>query len=188
MGLLANHLAIQLHGGYGYTRDFDVEQIFRDNRLNPIHEGTTGIQAIDLLGRKMLFDGLRSFDVFTDALRATAAAAAEAEDLAPFAAVLTDQARRVELLVRSEAQSGDPVRTLDNATPFLFAFGHLVVGWLWLDMARASLSAQGEESILRGKRIACRYFYEFEMPMIDAWLTPLRARSDLMAAIDESLL
>ena len=53
-GLAANDLAIQIHGGYGYTRDFDVEQLYRDNRLNPIHEGTTGIQALDLLGRKIL--------------------------------------------------------------------------------------------------------------------------------------
>src|SRR5262249_38233679 len=57
-GLAANDLAIQVHGGYGYTRDFPVELIYRDNRLNPIHEGTTGIQAIDLLGRKILrYDG-----------------------------------------------------------------------------------------------------------------------------------
>lgn len=53
-GLVALHHAIQVHGGYGYTRDFDVEQLYRDSRLNPIHEGTTGIQAIDLLGRKIL--------------------------------------------------------------------------------------------------------------------------------------
>ena len=56
-GLAANDLAIQIHGGYGYTRDFDVEQVYRDNRLNPIHEGTHGIQAIDLVGRKILRDG-----------------------------------------------------------------------------------------------------------------------------------
>ena len=53
-GLAANDLAIQVHGGYGYTRDFDVEQLYRDNRLNAIHEGTTGIQGLDLLGRKIL--------------------------------------------------------------------------------------------------------------------------------------
>jgi alkylation response protein AidB-like acyl-CoA dehydrogenase len=56
-GLAANDLAIQIHGGYGYTRDFDVEQIYRDIRRNPIHEGTHGIQAIDLVVRKILRDG-----------------------------------------------------------------------------------------------------------------------------------
>ncbi|MEQ1384057.1 acyl-CoA dehydrogenase family protein, partial [Salmonella enterica] len=56
-GLAANDLAIQVHGGYGYTREYPVERLYRDNRLNPIHEGTFGIQSIDLLGRKVLGDG-----------------------------------------------------------------------------------------------------------------------------------
>lgn len=57
--LEANNLAIQVHGGYGYTRDYDVEQHYRDNRLNPIHEGTHGIQGLDLLGRKVtMHDGV----------------------------------------------------------------------------------------------------------------------------------
>ncbi len=188
MGLAANHLAIQVHGGYGYTRDFDVEQIYRDSRLNPIHEGTTGIQALDLLGRKMLFDNFRSFDVFMEELRGTAAEAAKVAGLEPFAAILLAQAERIEALARAEAGSGDPVRALGNATPFLFAFGHLTVGWLWLDMARAAASSEGDDPVRRGKRIACRYFYEYEMPMIEAWLAPLGSRSDLTASVDESLL
>jgi alkylation response protein AidB-like acyl-CoA dehydrogenase len=188
MGLVANHFAIQIHGGYGYTRDFDVEQIYRDNRLNPIHEGTTGIQALDLLGRKMLFDNFRSFDVFMEELRGTAADAAKVEGLEPFAATLLDQAERIEALVQREAQWGDSVRALGNATPFLFAFGHLVVGWLWLDMARAAASSERDDPIRRGKRVACQFFYEYEMPMIEAWLAPLRSRSDLTALVDESLL
>ena len=55
----ANSLAIQVHGGYGYTRDYNVEQLYRDNRLNSIHEGTHGIHALDLLGRKILIDSGR---------------------------------------------------------------------------------------------------------------------------------
>ena len=56
-GPVADDLAIQVHGGYGYTRDYPVEQFYRDNRLNPIHEGTQGIQALDLLGRKVVMQG-----------------------------------------------------------------------------------------------------------------------------------
>ena len=188
MGLVANHLAIQIHGGYGYTRDFDLEQISRDNRLNPIHEGTTGIQALDLLGRKMLFDGFRSFDVFLEEVRATAAEAAKIEGLGPFAAILLGEARRIEALARAEARSEDPARALANATPFLFAFGHLAVGWLWLDMALTAASSDGDDPVRRGKGVACRYFYEYEMPMIAAWLAPLGSRSDLTARVEESLL
>ena len=188
MGLVANQLAIQIHGGYGYTRDYDVEQIFRDNRLNPIHEGTTGIQALDLLGRKMLSDGLRSLDVFMATIRETTVAAARIEGLKPYAKILRGHADGIEAFLREETRSGNLARALGNATPFLFAFGHLVVGWLWLDMARTAADANNDHIVGRGKRIACQYFYEYEMPMIDAWLAPLRNRIDLTARIDESLL
>jgi hypothetical protein len=186
MGLSANHLALQIHGGYGYTRDFDVEQIYRDNRLNPIHEGTTGIQGLDLLGRKMLFDDLRSFDVFLTALRQTAASAAAHDDLAPFATQLRASAARMEALLRAEAQANDATRALAHATPVLFAFGHLVVAWLWLDQAHAVQG--GEDDVRRGKFVACRYFYEYELPSIDAWLAPVEARSDLTALVEDRLL
>ena len=65
----ANSLAIQVHGGYGYTRDYNVEQLYRDNRLNSIHEGTHGIQALDLLGRKVLIDSGRGLRLLLDRIR-----------------------------------------------------------------------------------------------------------------------
>ena len=74
--LAANDLAIQVHGGYGYTRDYAVEQFYRDNRLNPIHEGTHGIQALDLLGRKVVLDGGRGLELLAERMRATTARAA----------------------------------------------------------------------------------------------------------------
>ena len=64
--LEANSLAIQVHGGYGYTRDFPVEQYWRDNRLNMIHEGTHGIQAMDLLGRKVLMENGRGLQLLAE--------------------------------------------------------------------------------------------------------------------------
>ena len=76
--LAANDLAIQVLGGAGYTRDHDVEQHYRDNRLNPIHEGTHGIQALDLLGRKVLLDGGAALGLLASRIRATAARASEA--------------------------------------------------------------------------------------------------------------
>eukprot|EP01036_Dinobryon_divergens_P040657 gene40657-53777_t len=69
--LEANSLAIQIHGGYGYTRDFPVEQYWRDNRLNMIHEGTHGIQAMDLLGRKVLMEGGRGLQLLAGRINAT---------------------------------------------------------------------------------------------------------------------
>ena len=80
-GLAANDLAIQLHGGYGYTRDFDVEQVYRDNRLNPIHEGTHGIQAIDLVGRKILRDSGAALALLGERIIGTIARPGKGNDL-----------------------------------------------------------------------------------------------------------
>ena len=75
--LEANSLAIQVHGGYGYTRDFPVEQYWRDNRLNMIHEGSHGIQAMDLLGRKVLMENGRGMQLLAQRIQATCARAAK---------------------------------------------------------------------------------------------------------------
>src|SRR5262249_20903024 len=83
--LLGNDLAIQVHGGYGYTRDFDVEQLYRDNRLNPIHEGTTGIQAIDMVGRKILRDRAAALEDLRNRIADTVSRAQQIRPLRPHA-------------------------------------------------------------------------------------------------------
>lgn len=185
-------LAIQVHGGAGYTRDFLVEQLYRDNRLNPIHEGTTGIQAIDLVGRKIRRDGGAAFRQALERVRSTIRDA-RALDALEVDARGIDQAwsslaRAVELLI-----SADEEQALANATPFLFAFGHAVVGWLWLDIAvlGAPLLARNvedaEQSFLEGKLRTCRYFTIHEVPRIDAWLAPIFAGSSAACVTLEQL-
>jgi hypothetical protein len=160
-GLVANDLAIQIHGGYGYTRDFDVEQVYRDNRLNPIHEGTHGIQAIDLVGRKILRDDGKALAILGRRIAATIGRAAgggtwQAEQGALIAA--WDDVLAVAARLRDQP----PHQAFYNASAFLSAFGHVVVAWLWLDQAMA---AQGRETPLRESRIrACRYFFSNELP------------------------
>ncbi|EGC99721.1 acyl-CoA dehydrogenase domain-containing protein, partial [Burkholderia sp. TJI49] len=165
--LAANDLAIQVHGGYGYTRDYAVERLYRDNRLNPIHEGTHGIQALDLLGRKVGQDegaALRALDArvastVERARQANAEAAAQADALARRWARLLDVTRELDAI-------GDPQRRLANASVYLEAFGHVVVAWLWLDVA---LAAQAEsDDFHEGKRAAARYFFRWELPKVDA--------------------
>jgi hypothetical protein len=132
-GLVANDTAIQVHGGYGYTRDFHVEQLWRDNRLNPIHEGTTGIQAIDLLGRKILKSDGQGLNTLAERVHATAATATD--DLHEFATALVVAWSEVEEAVEVARTKGSGA--LNQATLFLRGFGHVVVGWLWLDQAIA---------------------------------------------------
>ena len=179
-GLVANELAIQVHGGYGYTRDFDVEQLYRDNRLNPIHEGTTGIQAIDLLGRKILRDRGSGLAVATARVARTTRLAAQSPELAPHAAALTAAWQQVAATVALlEGAAG--AAAFDNATVFLRGFGHAVVAWLWLDQARLALE-RGTEPFFAGKLRACRYFFECELPRARLWLEFVGSRSDVSAA------
>lgn len=183
-GLAANDLAIQIHGGYGYTRDFDVEQLWRDNRLNPIHEGTTGIQAMDLVGRKVLRDG--------SGLAVLGGRIGQAVRRAVQPA-MRDHAARLE---RSWGQIEEAVALLretdtnhifDNATPFLWAFGHVVLAWLWLDMAGTVETLTEREGADRqfaeGKLNAARFFFECELPRIDAWLAVVMSRTDAVAGV-----
>ncbi len=183
-GLAANDIAIQVHGGYGYTRDFDVEQLWRDNRLNPIHEGTTGIQALDLVGRK-LRDGL-ALGLLRDRIAETVASAAARPQLASLAADLDAWWQRIAAAVEG-LKGVDPAVMASSATVLLRAFGHGVAGWLWLD--RALLCVETSDAPFRGGKLwACRYFFEREMPRIDAWLRPVDARSDLVAAVPADFL
>jgi alkylation response protein AidB-like acyl-CoA dehydrogenase len=173
-GLEANDRAIQVHGGYGYTRDFDVEQLWRDNRLNPIHEGTTAIQALDLVGRKLRSDGYPMLRARIDATLTRAGGLA-----GPAAAVADAWARIDATAARLRA---DPALAHEHATAFLRAFGHATVGWLHLDMA---LAAAGESAFATGKRHACRYFAATELPRIAAWLAPVDAGERLTADMPE---
>ncbi|MFV0644791.1 MAG: acyl-CoA dehydrogenase [Sphingomonadaceae bacterium] len=172
-GLTANDLAIQVHGGYGYTRDFDVEQLYRDNRLNPIHEGTTGVQGQDLLGRKILYDG-KGYTLLQGRILATQQRAAGLAELASFGTGLQSVWYELdEAIANIRTRPSDS--QLDNATLFLRAFGHGVTAWLWLDLATTEL-----EQKQAGKAVAhdgfadslaaCRYFFDYEVPLVSAWL------------------
>ena len=166
-----------MHGGYGYTRDFDVEQLWRDNRLNPIHEGTTGVQAIDLLRRKILLSDGAALALLQARIDDTAHAADGA--LAVHAAALTAFWRQVGTVIDG-LREVDPARAFDDATVFLRAFGHGVVAWLWLDQA-IHAAAMPATPLRIGVVEACRFFFETELPQASAWLGVRRRASRLHA-------
>jgi hypothetical protein len=171
-GVAANDLAIQVHGGYGYTQDFNVEQFYRDNRLNPIHEGTFGIQALDLLGRKVgAADGLALADL-TNRITQTGERATAIPELAEEASALFDAWSRVLRTTTNLRSIADAALRLANAGCYLDAFGHVVVAWLWLDQAVSATRglAGRDAAFYRGKLTACRYFYKWELPRIERWL------------------
>jgi alkylation response protein AidB-like acyl-CoA dehydrogenase len=179
--LEANSLAIQIHGGYGYTRDFPVEQYWRDNRLNMIHEGTHGIQAMDLLGRKVLMENGRGLQLLSERMLATAA---KAEGRwGPEAEALRDALKQVGQATEQAWDGAQPAQALANAVPYLQAFGHTVIAWIWLDVA-ASLEGN-ETPAAQGRCAACRYFFRYELPKIGAWLNVVKSRDPTCADLPE---
>ena len=176
--LEANSLAIQVLGGYGYTRDFSVEQHWRDNRLNMIHEGTHGIQALDLLGRKVVMNGGAGLKLLATRISATAERAGQAPGLAEHADALAGALQRLCAATQSAWATGVPEEALANATPYLQAFGHVVLAWLWLDVVLAVQATPGHP-LAPGKHAALRYFYAYELPKIDAWLGVVARREAL---------
>lgn len=174
--LAANDLAIQVHGGYGYTRDYKVEQLYRDNRLNPIHEGTHGIQALDLLGRKFTQNGGAGLRELRSRVANTAAKAEFFSELKSFSSSLIAALIRIETVANAQLSVADSERRLANATVFMEAFGHVVMAWIWLDQACAAMRMGDEDANFRaGKLQACRYFFDWELPRLDSWCTVLGA-------------
>lgn len=169
-------LAIQIHGGAGYTRDFDVELLYRDNRLNPIHEGTTGVQGIDLVGRKLRRDGGSALRLLIASVRATIERARSRPALRTDARAVADAWTAVEGAADWLLACEDDSPAVALATPFLFAMGHAVVAWLWLDQAvtcdRLLEESRPDRELLEGKLVACHYFCTAELPKVPAWLAP----------------
>ena len=179
--LEANSLAIQVHGGYGYTRDFPVEQYWRDNRLNMIHEGTHGIQALDLLGRKVVMDGGAGLKLLAARINETIDRAGHVAGLAEPANALAASLGKLGAATKAAWATGVPEEALANATPYLQAFGHVVLAWTWLDVALAAQRgldagrAPGAE-FHQGKLAAMRYFFAHELPKVGAWLSVVSSR------------
>jgi acyl-CoA dehydrogenase len=172
--LEANSLAIQVHGGYGYTRDFPVEQFYRDNRLNPIHEGTHGIQGLDLLSRKVIMQGGAAFKLLVARIEATLHAADEDGDLTELVGEVFALLDHLVETTRELHAAGDVNKTLANATVYLEAFGHIVMAWIWIEQALAAAHAPNRsDDFYRGKFMACQYFIRWELPKVRPMLNLL---------------
>ncbi len=182
--LEANSLAIQIHGGYGYTRDFPVEQYWRDNRLNMIHEGTHGIQAVDLLGRKVLMEGGKGLTLLAGRINDTIQRAIPVPEFAAHANALGQALAQVGAATQAAWSTGEPTDALANAVPYLQAFGHTVLAWVWLDVALAAHAAP-ESAARTGRLAAMRFFFHYELPKIGAWLQVVSSRDQTCAALPE---
>jgi alkylation response protein AidB-like acyl-CoA dehydrogenase len=167
-GLEANYQAIQVLGGYGYTREYDAEMIYRDNRINPIHEGTNGIQSLDLLGRKVVqADGL-GLKILAQKMLETASCA-RSHKLEPHAESLEHALKVCENTTRALLAADNTETMLANSWHYLEMLGHTVIAWLWLDQAIAAKSGSRSETFVLGTLATCQYFYRFELPKVATW-------------------
>ncbi len=184
--LKANEMAIQVLGGSGYIREYPVEQYYRDNRLNPIHEGTEGIHGLDLLGRKVAMNNMAAYRQLNQKITDTIAAARGNQQTTEFAAPLEQALATLDEVTGAllAALQENLDLGLANATLYLDVFGHTVVGWIWLQQAIAAAAGLRRENIqsddshfYRGKLQAARYFMQWELPQIQPWATLLRERN-----------
>jgi butyryl-CoA dehydrogenase len=197
--LEANKLAMQVAGGAGYTRDLPLERLYRDNRLNHIHEGTWGIHGLDLLARKVAMQDGRALVLWSQAIQADIDAAVElaarsaSAQLDIHASALRTAVTtvlRVTRQLHNIATGGEPERAFANATPYLDAFGTITVAWRWLVRAReaeqALLVGTTESDFYRGKLHACRYFFANDLPRALSQLEVIERLEDSALRIDEA--
>ncbi len=192
--LKANELAIQILGGHGYTRDYPVEQYYRDNRLNPIHEGTEGIQSLDLLGRKLGHNGGAGLKQLVRLMAATGKRASQYPSLDTLRQPLEHLLARLQPITLSllgDLIQGQVAGALANSALYLRVFGHCVIGWRWLEQA---IHAQhglehgnpADGDFYRGKLQAARYFLTWEVPGCHNELALLEARDNTCLSMREA--
>ena len=173
--LEANKHAIQILGGYGYTQDYPVERLYRDNRLNMIHEGANGIHGIDLLGRKVMMKNGAGFALLLLEMQKSIDAAAGHDGLSEFAAGLKQAQETLAAttgILAETAGTGDLTRFMANSSVYLDMLGHVVIAWMWLKQACAAQAglpgAHAADQFYSGKMQACRYYFRWELPQIEA--------------------
>ena len=181
--LKANELAIQILGGAGYTREYPVEQYYRDNRLNPIHEGTNGIQSLDLLGRKVAMNNGAALKQLSALIQNTCKQASEYESLTALREPLEKlhaHVGKVTMALLGDMGQGKINQALANSALYLNAFGHMVIGWRWLEQAvraeRGLAANPADKAFYQGKLQAARYFLTWEVPSCHHALTVLENR------------
>ena len=186
-GPKANSLAIQVLGGHGYINEHPVELMYRDNRLNPIHEGTTGIQSLDLLARKVPQNNLAGYTACLAAMEATILDATELPEVAGYAQELRiaiDTLKQTTETLLGAMMEKNIDMVLSNSVKYLELFGNVVIAWLWLKQgvvatrALANNPHEADTNFYRGKIQAMRYFFKFELPEINAWAKLLTELDD----------
>ena len=189
--LEANKHAIQVLGGYGYTREFPLERLYRDNRLNAIHEGTHGIQGIDLLGRKVVMLDGAAFAALGANIFLDIKSASRHGELSENIKALSDAWELAEKVTKIlvKKRSIDLRRALSDSSVYLDMLGHIVISWMWIRQAATALVGikikPDEKNFYEGKVAACNFFFERDLPKVRAQAEVLTANNGAHYSINE---
>ncbi len=173
MGIKSISQGLQCLGGSGYCDDYPLEQYYRDCRIHPIHEGTTGIQGMDLLGRKVVMKNGQAFLLYIGELQDTISAAKKYKEIESFAIQLKEALTKLQEVTQhllSIAQQQGPEAFLADATLYLDFFGIVTIAWQWLQQGIAAQKALNEGAgkkdlnFYEGKMFTLRYFFGYELP------------------------
>jgi alkylation response protein AidB-like acyl-CoA dehydrogenase len=195
MGILSISQGLQCFGGSGYCEDYPLEQYYRDARIHPIHEGTTGIHGMDLLGRKVLMQHGKTLQLYLAEVRATIEEAGKFPILEPHARDLSeglDKLLQVTSHLVALSKRKGPEHFLADATLYLELFGIVSIAWQWLVQAVAVLRAldkelaTGEKDFYQGKLYAFRYFFGYELPKIEGLVKRLMNSDGLTVEMQEA--
>tara|TARA_R110002167_G_scaffold188380_2_gene390045 strand:- start:38896 stop:40701 length:1806 start_codon:yes stop_codon:yes gene_type:complete len=177
-GPKANSYAIQVMGGHGYINEHPVEMFYRDNRLNPIHEGTTGIQSLDLITRKVPMNKMQGYKATLHEITKTIEQAKQYDSLGEYTQKLSEAVETLTLTTEA-VLNGMATKNIDlalaNSVKYLELFGHVIIAWLWLKQSMVATKAlaqqphQADVFFYKGKLQASQYFYRFELPKIAVW-------------------
>lgn len=181
-------LAVQVHGGYGYSSEYPVEAWLRDQKLNSLHEGTTGIQGLDLLGRKVVADGGAGWRALAHAVEAGCGRAERAQVPAPWIAAVRAAGARLEAVtlgLAGKALGGDVAGMLLHSHDYLDAVATWVVGWLWLEQAAAAKEQPKRDAFVEGKLRAAQYWISTELPRCELLAALCEAGEDSYAAVPD---
>jgi hypothetical protein len=194
-GIEVASLGVQVHGGMGFIEETGAAQHLRDARIATIYEGTTGIQANDLVGRKVGREAGRTMKALIAHMREVPAALASGDD-AELRDVGARLARAIDALERSTdwivaVFPGDPGAVAAGSVYYLKLAGYAIGGWM---MARAAIAAtrqlasgEGDGEFLRGKRLTARFYADHLLPQADALAEALVTGGQLVSAADEAL-
>jgi alkylation response protein AidB-like acyl-CoA dehydrogenase len=196
MGILSISQGVQCLGGSGYCDDYPLEQYYRDARIHPIHEGTTGIHGLTLLGRNVTIKGGKAYKLYLEEVQNTIRQAEEFKEVASYVQKLKqalEMLQQVTAYLMWVREKETPEIFLADATLYLEFFGIISVAWQWLLQATAVVKALrdsptgAEANFYNGKFFAFRFFFEYELPKIQGLASRLMHSDGLTVEITPDL-